>query len=417
MASTKLYLDRRGKAKDGKGTVIINLSQNYTTATFSTGVRVLPKNWNGSSVVRLPESDALNAKLLKIKGELDRKIAILALQEGFEDMTATEIKAVIENKKTKATGNTLVSDLFCEYMETDMKHGTRELYKYTLKKVLAFGGENITIDKITYKWLLQFERYLCQTQPSANGRSIYLRSLRRICNYAISTGIQIKYPFQGFHIKSEPTRKRSVTADQLWKFYTYPATSLQAMYRDYFFLMFFLIGINSKDLLLAKKSQYDGSRLEYVREKTGKKYSIKVEPEAEKLLRKYEGSGDYLLEALDHCKDYRNFTKEINRAIKSIGDETIEEIPDPDNLFGEPEYKSSVIPVIPNISTYYSRHTWATLAYEIGIPIDVISQALGHSMGNRTTLVYIKTDLSKVDEANRKVIDTFLSVGKEAHRL
>ena len=49
------------------------------------------------------------------------------------------------------------------------------------------------------------------------------------------------------------------------------------------------------------------------------------------------------------------------------------------------------------------------LAYEVGVPIDIISQALGHSMGNRTTLIYVKPDQAKVDEANRKVIDYFKS--------
>jgi hypothetical protein len=37
--------------------------------------------------------------------------------------------------------------------------------------------------------------------------------------------------------------------------------------------------------------------------------------------------------------------------------------------------------------------------------MDTISQALGHSFGHRTTLIYVKPDQSKVDAANRKVID------------
>lgn len=70
----------------------------------------------------------------------------------------------------------------------------------------------------------------------------------------------------------------------------------------------------------------------------------------------------------------------------------------------------TVTPLIPGITTYYARHTWATLAYEAGVPVDVISQALGHSMGNKTTLIYIKPDQDKVDKANRLVIDRFFTL-------
>ena len=58
------------------------------------------------------------------------------------------------------------------------------------------------------------------------------------------------------------------------------------------------------------------------------------------------------------------------------------------------------------LSTYWARHTWATLAYNIGIPVDIIGQALGHSdRSHSVTFTYIDTDVTKVDEANRRVID------------
>ena len=62
--------------------------------------------------------------------------------------------------------------------------------------------------------------------------------------------------------------------------------------------------------------------------------------------------------------------------------------------------------LFPDLSTYWSRHTWATIAYEIGIPVDIIGQALGHSdKSHSVTFIYIKEDQGKVDEANRRVID------------
>ena len=48
----------------------------------------------------------------------------------------------------------------------------------------------------------------------------------------------------------------------------------------------------------------------------------------------------------------------------------------------------------------------ATFASEIGISLETIGMALGHSVWEKTvTAVYVKYDNKKIDEANRKVID------------
>jgi integrase len=57
------------------------------------------------------------------------------------------------------------------------------------------------------------------------------------------------------------------------------------------------------------------------------------------------------------------------------------------------------------ITSYWSRHTWATIAASLDVPDDVISLALGHSARNATTAIYIERDRKKIDKANRRVID------------
>ena len=58
------------------------------------------------------------------------------------------------------------------------------------------------------------------------------------------------------------------------------------------------------------------------------------------------------------------------------------------------------------MSSYYNRHSWATFASEIGIPLEIIGRALGHSVWEKSiTATYVKFDNKKIDEANRKVID------------
>lgn len=394
----------RGRAKDGKGSIIINVYHNFSTSSFSTGIRVSPSEWAGDKVVKVSGCEAINARLHEMKTKIDKQIAILSINDNFEQMSASDIKAEISEDKVKKTKGHYISDLFKEYISVNnLKPGTKELYNITLKKILDFSGD-IIIEKINLKWLLEFDRYLAKT-ICVNSRSIYLRNLRAVCNYACHIEINYKYPFINFQIKQEPTRKRSATIELLRKLYRYPTSKQNAMYRDYFFLMFFLIGINAKDLLLAKKSQVIDGRLEYIREKTNKKYSVKIEPEAAKLIKKYSGKGEYLLDAMDHCVHYKSFFRQINEALRRIGPKKIEYIQNENNIFEEPKQTTIIQPVIPGITTYYARHSWATIAYSIGVPLNIISQALGHADGNRTTLIYVKYDQLKADEANRKVID------------
>ena len=410
MATTRFYLDLRGRAKDGKGSIVITIYHNRTTAMIPTGVRVAPNEWDGNHVVRVIGYDAINARLADKKTKIDKAIAVLSIDEKFDSMTAPQVKQAVVSKKIRKS-SPLVSELFAEYLTLDIKEGTKEIYRTTLSKVLSFGGKNLKMEDINLKWIHQFERFLAKTQ-GVNGRAIYLRSLRAVCNYALHTKAISEYPFANFSIKQEPTRKRSVSVELFRKFLDYPAPPHLQRYRDYFLLMFYLIGINSKDLLLVRKESVVGDRLEYIREKTHKKYSIKIEPEAKELLRRYEGK-DYLLEAMDRCKHYKSFAREINDGLKEIGDVSWEMVPDPDDLFGTPHLIKTVKPVIPEITTYYARHCWATFAHEAGVSLDIISQALGHSSGNRTTLIYVKFDQEKVDRANRIVIDFLLGSGNE----
>ena len=65
--------------------------------------------------------------------------------------------------------------------------------------------------------------------------------------------------------------------------------------------------------------------------------------------------------------------------------------------------KKSKTGIIPNLTTYWARHTWATLAAELEIPKETIAATLGHR-GNDVTDIYINFSQKKIDDAIRRVI-------------
>ena len=107
-----------------------------------------------------------------------------------------------------------------------------------------------------------------------------------------------------------------------------------------------------------------------------------------------------MLDILDRYENYRNFTWRMNKNLHEIGKmELIEK-----NIKGKTRKIKSREPLFPEITTYWARHTWATIAASLDIPKETIAAALGHG-GNTVTDIYIDFDQKKVDEANRKVID------------
>ena len=54
-------------------------------------------------------------------------------------------------------------------------------------------------------------------------------------------------------------------------------------------------------------------------------------------------------------------------------------------------------------TVYGARHTWATLVKELGIPVSVISEGLGHSSEDMTRIYLKEFDTSVLDEVNKKV--------------
>lgn len=147
--------------------------------------------------------------------------------------------------------------------------------------------------------------------------------------------------------------------------------------------MIYLIGITATDLLKLKEIRND--RIEYRRAKTNKLYSIKVEPEALAIINKYKGK-DYLLDI-----SYReNFVNRFDKTLKKLGAIKIEGV----------YHKQVITPIEPNLSSYYARHTWATLCSELDIPKEIIAKGLGH-YNNSVTDIYINFNQKKVDKANR----------------
>lgn len=328
----------------------------------------------------------LQAKMPRIEM---RKVDVKEIGEDF-----AEHFGLIKKRKVDNTG-TFVKH-YEQFMESKTNRGTRGVYKHTLDRIRAFDKnvDNKMFEDIDLKWLTDFEAF-CAKTACKNARNIHLRNIRAVFNNAIDYGITTAYPFRRFKIRPEATRKRSMAVEELRRLFDYPVEDYAEIYRDMFRLIFMLVGINSVDLHGLKSITRDG-RIEYKRAKTGRLYSIKVEPEAMEIINKYRGVKGLLCIA-DRWSDSRNFRHQCNKALQKIGQVERK------GRGG----KKTITAVFEGVTTYWARHTWATIAASLDIPKDTIAAALGHG-GDTVTDIYIDFDQKKVDAANRRVLDWVL---------
>lgn len=402
MASVKLYLDIRSPRQNG--TFPLKLAVTHKKFfLINLKVYFVREEWEREAIIHdngevlLPNRKAdvayINQRLSQARTILYQLAALGKLNK----ITDKELKEIIENNDIATIGEAkpiLFKDRYEAYTSNMAKQNTLGTFVRMYNKVAAFSDiDALTFEQMNVSWMKDFDAFLSGKNQnlSSNTRGIYLRNIRAIFNDAIDRDLipMNLYPFRKFKIPKQATVKRSLTAKELVVLRDYPCDLYLEKYRDVFMLLFYLRGINTIDL--AGLTEIVHGRIEYRRSKTGRLYSVEVLPEAQAIINKYRGT-EHLLSFFDNRSNYRDFTSRMNKSLKKLGKVEIGK-----------RGKKTITPIFPKISTYWARHTWATIASELDIPKETIAAALGHG-GNTVTDIYIDFDQKKVDEANRKII-------------
>ena len=404
--------------KSANDTVHLRITNNRRKAEMELGIRATKKQLEDALSLKPESCNFYLSSTLKLLETKIKEVQMEFLQQGTgQDMDAKAVREIIRERiypdAPKVKGEEQDQDneqLFCTFYEKRMNAKANKGYKtsieYTFKKMQSFCADKdsdhgkpfdqLTFEDISLKWLNAFDEWLVGQGMAQNSRNIHFKNIRTVINRAIDEELTDKYPFRRFKIRPEATRKRSMTVESIRALFDFPVEEYQKFYLDMFKLMFLLIGINTADLYDLTGITY--GRIEYRRAKTHRLYSIKVEPEAMEIIERWKGEKKLLCIA-DRWHNPKEFNKYMNITLKKIGKR--EKMPGHGG-------KIKITPEFPELQTYWARHTWATIAYEIGIPKDVISQALGHSSGSEITEIYIRRDEKKVDMANRCVLDYVL---------
>lgn len=378
MSNVKIKMDRRSVRADGSSPLVVSLTHNRKTIRVATRMYATDEEWDAASCTYVgftPTVKSCNAKLRYLLSQAEMLLLNLEVSGELFRMSTAELRLRLEQELniTSAPGRGVTLLDYLERAKKGKPERTQMLFYYTQRKVREFAGNKRVAD-IDEKWVARYRDFFAD-RYSANTMRQDLTRLGRAFSLAIDDGIIARNPVRLVKKPVARVRKKNLTLELLRELRDMEIASPgKRRSRDIFLLQFYLMGINVADLYDARGLQ--GGRLEYVRRKTGIPYSVKVEPEALEIIERLAGKKGKLIDL-----PY----KSVTAAVSSLD--------------------GSLKRIVSGLSTNWARHTWATIAAELEIPMETVSHALGHQIGSQVTAIYIAFNQKKVDEANRKVID------------
>ena len=273
------------------------------------------------------------------------------------------------------------------------KTRTCETYRTTLNSFMRFrNGSEVLVRDLTPELLQTYEAYLKTNNVTMNTVSFYMRILRAAYNRAVEQGVvQQNHPFARVYTGVGQTEKRSVAFAHLKQIKELDLSGLPGWEyaRDMFIFSLYTRGMSFIDMAYLLKTDLKDGILCYRRRKTGQLLRIRWENCMQEVVDKYpHPDSPYLLPILTSAgqrgrMEYKAAIWRVNRHLKKIGE--ILQLPIP-------------------LTMYVARHSWASLAKDMGVPIGVISEALGHT-SVKTTKIYLKAiDPAVIDRANHMLL-------------
>ena len=403
MIHLKTTCDQRRTRKDGTHPIVFRITVKGKSRDISSGFSCNSTDWDYKNNVVRGQNEELMTLYRRVA---DKELDLLQKIRDYEKecpfvYDVQDVRNYLSNKK--ANGNTVKAFWLEEIdrMHRAKRHSNARNYESALLGLEKGVSMDIPFDKINYAWLVNTETLMRERGLKTTSVSVYYRTLRSIYNRAINMDVVNAdlYPFRRYKIKTGTSRPRSLSLDEMRKFFSYQPTSDMLRYaHDMGRLIFMLRGINYTDLALLTKENVRNGRIVYHRSKTKKLYSVKIHEEAQTILDCYASVGeDTLLSLLseDEYRDVQHLPLVINQKIKVLN-KWLRKI-------------GAQLELEEQLSTYVYRYSHAQICREVGFSKDMISQSLGHQNGLKVTDAYLNDyDLILIDGMNQNVINKVL---------
>lgn len=395
MATVKIKF-RPSTIIDRPGSIVYQITCRRIVRQITSECKVFPEEWDEERskvlLVHMERADIIQSVTRKLRDDIVRLKAVI------EGLGSKQVKFTADDVVEKFHETTAYSSFFqfmqrvIEQIERLGKERSVETYTTTLKSFTRFRkGIDIEMNEIDSDLMMEYEAYLKSRKVSMNTISFYNRILRAVYNRAVEKELTVqRNPFRHVYTGVSKTVKRAIplnTIRQIKELDLLLKPSADFA-RDMFMFSFYTRGMSFIDMAYIKKTDLQHGILSYCRRKTGQRLYIKWEKCMQDILDKYpENDTDYLLpiitETDNERRQYQNALRLVNNKLKDIAE---------------------LIGIRLNLTTYVTRHSWASIAKSQNIPLAVISESMGHDSETTTQIYLTSLDSSMIDKANELIL-------------
>ena len=381
------YLNTSKIKKSGKCPIVGRISVDGKSTAFSTGLDVLPEQWNAKSKLvtgKGKEIDNINRQIESYKNEITNHYKDMVNKNGY--VTAECLKNALRGIGTRQ--NTLLQE-FSEYLEEFRKSvGINRVYSSYRMYLVAYnhlkdfirfkyGVEDMTFGQIDYVFVEAYDYYL-KIDKGMTPRTVEGNVLpfRRVVRRAINKGMVRQDPFFNYVPTRVRPKRRWLSNEEIERIMKTPIAHRSANFvRDMFILSCFT-GLSYADVRNLTESNIkeleDGGKWIVInRQKTGTPSYIPLLDIPIRIIEKYKGTG----------KNGKLFNlmknSEVNLYLKNI---------------------AKAAGIEKRLSYHVARHSYATsVCLSQGVPIETLSQMMGHR-NIKTTQIYAEVTKTKINE-------------------
>lgn len=397
MATVKVKF-RPSTVKDSPGTIVYFVTHRRVVRQITTEYKVFPYEWDEKQLKPASVSEYKRQQVIRlINQRLHWDIELLnRIVERFDNLNRDYSPDDIV-KEFIRTGKENTIFIFMENVITRLRQlehtGTANNYRAALGSFRRFrNNTDIPIELINHVVMEDYQAYLKSNGLAPNSISFYMRIFRAVYNRAVEQELtKDRRPFRTVFTGMEKTLKRAISISNIKRIKNLDLslkTNLEFA-RDIFIFLFLCRGMSFIDAAFLKKKDIQNGVLTYHRHKTGQLLHVKIIKQINELIDRFSiEDSPYLLPIITNPgrkerKQYEAALRRTNNALKIIAD--LVKLPIP-------------------LTTYVSRHAWASIAKSKNVPVNVISDALGHDSIS-TTQIYLATiDTAVIDRVNELII-------------
>lgn len=305
-----------------------------------------------------------------------------------------------------------------EALNNSNKFGLAENYRSSGRSfqqyLLSIHRDDVPFDGVGEDLLTAYWQWLVTRGVRKNTGVFYMRNLRAVYNKAVRLGLAANSrPFSSVPTNMTSTPRRAVTPELIRNISSLDIVSALisqghdprkkpflrmcrelTFSRDIFIFCFCARGLTFVDFAYLRHENIRWSSLIYERRKTGSHIEVGILPQMRDFIDRYAtADGPYLFPVITST-DVREAHRQYDTALRRYN-KHLNKI-------------SQMLGLDISLTSYVSRHSWATAAYHSDMPISHISEAMGHT-SEETTRIYLKSfEQSAIDKENQRLMDSIL---------